>query len=74
MWRGHSNQTIAAITLRGLRLAVITALHQALARRYVRLCDEQGPLPDILFIDGGKGQLAQAGEVLGAVGRDRVKG
>ena len=49
------------------------ALHQALARRYVRLCDEQGPLPDILFIDGGKGQLAQAGEVLGTLGVTGVR-
>ncbi len=40
------------------------ALHQALTRRYVRLRDEQGSLPDILFIDGGKGQLAQAQAVL----------
>lgn len=40
------------------------ALHQALTRRYTRLREEQGPLPDILFIDGGKGQLAQAQAVL----------
>ena len=40
------------------------ALHQALSRRYTRLREEHGPLPDILFIDGGKGQLAQAQEVL----------
>ncbi len=40
------------------------ALHQALTRRYTRLQQEDGRLPDILFVDGGKGQLAQAGEVL----------
>lgn len=44
-----------------------------MTRRYVRLCDEQGPLPDILFIDGGKGQLAQAGEVLGTLGVTGVR-
>jgi len=44
------------------------ALHQALTRRYTRLSREQGPLPDILFIDGGKGQLAQAREVLETLG------
>ena len=40
------------------------ALHQALARRYARLQQEGGGLPDILFIDGGKGQVTQAANVL----------
>ena len=40
------------------------ALHQALARRYERAREEGARLPDIVFIDGGKGQLAQAGDVL----------
>jgi excinuclease ABC subunit C len=40
------------------------ALRQALTRRYTRLQQENGRLPDILFVDGGKGQLAQAGDVL----------
>ncbi|MCP5159410.1 MAG: excinuclease ABC subunit UvrC [Gammaproteobacteria bacterium] len=40
------------------------ALRQALRRRYLRLRQENSRLPDLLFIDGGKGQLAEAGEVL----------
>ena len=40
------------------------ALRQALTRRYTRLREEEGRLPDVLFIDGGKGQLAQARAVL----------
>ena len=40
------------------------ALHQALTRRYARSREESGKLPDILFVDGGKGQLAQARDVL----------
>ncbi len=40
------------------------AMHQALQRRYRRVREEAGPLPDILLVDGGKGQLAQAQAVL----------
>ena len=40
------------------------AMQQALERRYRRLKSGEGTLPDILFIDGGKGQVAQAMSVL----------
>jgi excinuclease ABC subunit C len=40
------------------------ALTQALLRRYTRLKAGEAPLPDILIIDGGKGQLALAEKVL----------
>ena len=40
------------------------AMYQALARRFRRLKEGEGRIPDILFIDGGKGQLKQAEEVL----------
>ncbi len=39
------------------------AMHQVLTRRFREV--KQGERPDIVFIDGGKGQLAQAEEVLG---------
>ncbi|HMW30652.1 MAG TPA: excinuclease ABC subunit UvrC [Plasticicumulans sp.] len=48
------------------------AMHQALTRRYTRLRDEDAPLPDLLFIDGGRGQLAQAEQVLAELGIDGV--
>lgn len=40
------------------------AMQQALLRRYTRLAQGEGTPPDILFIDGGKGQLAEAVNVL----------
>jgi excinuclease ABC subunit C len=43
------------------------AMHQALERRFKRAL-EQGVLPDVLLIDGGEGQLAQARAVLEGLG------
>ncbi len=40
------------------------ALRQALSRRYTRLKEGGGTLPDLLIIDGGIGQLKQAADVL----------
>jgi excinuclease ABC subunit C len=40
------------------------AMAQALSRRYARLKRGEGKMPDILFIDGGKGQVSQAVQVL----------
>lgn len=40
------------------------AMHQALTRRFARVADGEGKVPDILLVDGGKGQLAMAREVL----------
>jgi excinuclease ABC subunit C len=40
------------------------AMHQALTRRFSKLKEGEGKLPDILLVDGGKGQMAMAREVL----------
>ncbi len=40
------------------------AMHQALSRRFRRLKEGEGVAPDILLIDGGKGQVQQAHDVL----------
>ncbi|MFA5493364.1 MAG: excinuclease ABC subunit UvrC [Porticoccaceae bacterium] len=44
------------------------AMAQALERRYRRLQKGEGKLPDVLLIDGGKGQLRKASEVLNNLG------
>ncbi|MGH8653869.1 MAG: excinuclease ABC subunit UvrC [Gammaproteobacteria bacterium] len=43
------------------------AMHQVLQRRYVRLKREGDKRPDLLLIDGGKGQVRQARDVLDAL-------
>jgi len=40
------------------------AMRQALMRRYSKALEENRPLPDLLLIDGGKGQMKQALDVL----------
>jgi excinuclease ABC subunit C len=40
------------------------AMEQAIRRRYTRLMKGEGKLPDVLLIDGGKGQIGVAKEVL----------
>ncbi len=40
------------------------AMAEALRRRYTRIKKGEVPLPDVLFVDGGKGQLAEALTVL----------
>ena len=40
------------------------AMHQALTRRFTRLQKGEGKRPDLLLIDGGKGQLTEAKAVM----------
>ena len=40
------------------------AMAEALRRRYARVKKGEVPMPDVLFVDGGKGQLAEAVKVL----------
>ena len=43
------------------------AVREVVARRYTRLVNENKPLPDLILIDGGKGQLSSALSVLRAL-------
>jgi excinuclease ABC subunit C len=40
------------------------AMREALRRRYERVKKGEVPMPDVLFVDGGKGQLAEAMTIL----------
>jgi excinuclease ABC subunit C len=44
------------------------AMYQALTRRYKRVRDGEITAPDVLLIDGGKGQLAEAAKVIEELG------
>lgn len=48
------------------------AMAQALTRRYSRAQNENSQLPDILFVDGGKGQLNRARSVMQELGIDKI--
>ncbi len=44
------------------------SMHEVVSRRYKRQLDEKNPLPDLILIDGGKGQLSAAKSALDALG------
>jgi excinuclease ABC subunit C len=48
------------------------ALRNALSRRYRKLVAGEGKVPDLVLIDGGKGQLAVAAEVFAELGLNDV--
>jgi len=44
------------------------SMREIIERRYTRLLEEQGELPDLIVVDGGKGQLSSAVDVLTKLG------
>ncbi|MCU0344567.1 MAG: excinuclease ABC subunit UvrC [Ignavibacterium sp.] len=45
-----------------------SSMREVIERRYTRLHDEHQPLPDLIMVDGGKGQLSSAVEILNNLG------
>lgn len=56
-------------TLNG-RIDDFASMREVIARRYTRLMNEELPLPDLILIDGGKGQVSAAVEILKAIEAD----
>ena len=48
------------------------SMHEAVFRRYKRLVAEQKPLPELIFIDGGKGQLSAAAAAMQALDLEQI--
>ena len=44
------------------------SMKEVIRRRYSRLLEEHQTLPDLIMVDGGKGQLSSAVDVLGSLG------
>ena len=53
---------------RALILDDFASMHQVVQRRYRKLLEQGGPFPDLILIDGGKGQLASAYQALEELG------
>jgi excinuclease ABC subunit C len=45
-----------------------SSMREVISRRYSRLQQEGQPLPDLIMVDGGKGQLSSAVEILDSLG------
>ena len=48
------------------------AIREVVSRRYKRVKDEKGPLPGLILVDGGKGQLSMALSALRELGLDYI--
>lgn len=48
------------------------SMHEAVFRRYKRMLDEQKPLPQLVFIDGGKGQLSAAAAAMQSLDLEQI--
>ena len=58
--------------IRGVRTAFgsddFAAMREVVGRRYQKVLDDGGPFPELILIDGGKGQVSAAYDALTAIG------
>jgi len=50
----------------------VASLEEVIRRRYTRLLEEKSPLPDLVFVDGGKPQLGAAEKALRGLGLEDI--
>jgi excinuclease ABC subunit C len=72
-WKGRRSGLIPGLESPGPRLQPpapddFAAMHEVVLRRYRKLLEEGGPFPDLVLIDGGKGQLSAAYAALEELG------
>jgi excinuclease ABC subunit C len=71
--RGQGPETGLRPPTSGLRLHDdFAAMHEVVLRRYRRVLEAGGPFPDLILIDGGKGQLTAAYTALEELGLGRL--
>ena len=58
--------------IRGSQQDDVAAMREVVLRRYRRALEHGGPFPDLIVVDGGKGQLGAAYGALADVGLDRL--
>ncbi len=63
-----------AFSIRGLegKIDDFESLREAVARRYTRVINEELDRPDLILIDGGKGQLSAAKGILTSLGLESI--
>ena len=58
--------------VRDVTLDDFGAMHEVVLRRYKKLLEQGGPFPDLIIIDGGKGQLGAAYDALREIGLENL--
>ncbi|HUE88851.1 MAG TPA: excinuclease ABC subunit UvrC [Vicinamibacterales bacterium] len=65
---GVRARDLSAVAPPGAKADDFAAITEVVGRRYRKLLEHGGPFPDLIVIDGGKGQLRAAYEALEAIG------
>src|SRR6185436_4935184 len=64
------NRSVSSVTsvVKAFGSDDFAAMYEVVLRRYRKILEQGGPFPDLILIDGGKGQLSSAYQALEALG------